>query len=69
MNTEDKIIRTVTYSPETIEAYGAVILAGFIEDNQDNFIIALRQLATMVHCDMTGELRQPHTLVPIKDIK
>lgn len=50
-----------TYSPETIAAYGAVIDAGFVAGGDID--AALRHLATMVHCDIAGELRQPHTHV------
>jgi hypothetical protein len=51
--------RTVVYSPETTAAYGAVIDAG-MTGNADDVLIALRHLMMMVHCDFTGELRQPH---------
>lgn len=52
------------YSQETKDAHGAVILAG-ITGTPEAFALALRQLATMVHCDLTGELREPHTLVAL----
>lgn len=53
------------YSQQTKDAHGAVILAGMSGTKQE-FVLALRQLATMVHCDLTGELREPHTLVPLE---
>lgn len=53
------------YSQATKDAHGAVIEAG-LRDDLKAFVLALRQLATMVHCDITGELREPHTLAPIE---
>ena len=52
-----------SYSQATKDAHGAVILAG-MQSDEALFVFALRQLATMVHCDLTGELREPHTLEP-----
>jgi hypothetical protein len=52
--------RTVVYSPETTAAYGALIESG-LRGNVVQVFEALRHLATMVHCDFTGELRLPHT--------
>jgi hypothetical protein len=52
------------YSQHTKDAHGAVLLAAFGSDD-DKYLLALRQLATMVHCDLTGELREPHTLVAL----
>lgn len=48
--------RTVVYSPETIAAYATVIETG-LRGSADDMLVALRNLATMVHCDFTGELR------------
>lgn len=52
--------RTVVYSPETTAAYAKVIETG-LRGTADDMLVALRNLATMVHCDFTGELRAPHT--------
>lgn len=52
--------RTVVYSPETTAAYATVIEMG-LRGTADDMLVALRHLATMVHCDFTGELRAPHT--------
>ena len=52
--------RTVVYSPETTAAYATVIETG-LRGTADDMLVALRHLATMVHCDFTGELRAPHT--------
>ena len=52
------------YSQHTKDAHGTVVLAG-MSGTPEEFVIALRQLATMVHCDLTGELRGPHTLVAL----
>ena len=52
--------RTVAYSPETTAAYATVIETG-LRGSADDMLVALRHLATMVHCDFTGELRAPHT--------
>lgn len=64
------------YSPETIAAYEKVIETGFNESARyyiptDAMLVALRNLATMVHCDLTGELREPHahTTPPDEDTK
>jgi hypothetical protein len=53
------------YSQATKAAHGAVILAG-MRGTPEEFVLALRQLATMVHCDLTGELREPHTLMALR---
>jgi hypothetical protein len=50
----------VVYSPETTAAYATVIETG-LRGTADDMLVALRHLATMVHCDFTGELRAPHT--------
>lgn len=52
--------RIVAYSPETTAAYATVIETG-LRGSADDMLVALRHLATMVHCDFTGELRAPHT--------
>lgn len=57
------------YSQHTKDAHGAVIDTAFRGGTQEEFVLALRQLATMVHCDLTGELREPHTLVPLEPPK
>ena len=52
------------YSQHTLDAYGAVLL-GALSGTPEEYALALRQLATMVHCDLTGELREPHTLAAL----
>jgi hypothetical protein len=58
--TDESRRRIVVYSPETTAAYGNVIDAGMV-GNEEDVVTALRHLMMMVHCDFTGELRLPHT--------
>jgi hypothetical protein len=52
--------RPARYSQETKEAHGQVILA-CLRGTPEQRDQALSHLAKMVHCDLTGELRGPHT--------
>ena len=50
--------RLVSYSHQTMVAHAALIESGFHADPQRTEA-ALRYLAAMVHCDITGEVRGP----------
>lgn len=50
------------YSEETIATYASVLEAAFPDDSTA-LVAALKDLWKNVHCDLSGELRGPHTMV------
>lgn len=56
----ERLLGSSKYSPDTIATYAAALEAAFPEDSVA-FGAALKDLWKNVHCDLSGELRGPHT--------
>lgn len=57
---EEPVFGTGCYSQKTKNAHGRVLEAGMGIAGAGDLIEAMRDLAKHVHCDLTGELREPH---------